>query len=362
MVAILTRRAFISVSAAGLASPATGCSYDQDAYRRAVADMTRPLPPNPELRDLVRYATLAANGHNTQPWRFRAHNRSIDILPDFSRRTPAVDPDDHHLFASLGCAAENLSLAAAARGMSGAVLFDPAGEGRAQVDLGPAASRQSDLLAAIPARQCSRAVYDGAEAPAEVLRRLVSAANNYGVEALFVTDEKRTEDILALVIEGNSRQIDDPAFVAELKDWVRFNPDSAVATLDGLYSASSGNPTMPRWVGATLFDLFFTKKSENDKYSEQIRSSAGIVVFVAETNDREGWFNAGRAYQRFALQATVDGLKNAFINQAVEVPEMRGVLAGLLETGGRRPNLVVRFGNGPLMPKSLRRNASDVIV
>jgi hypothetical protein len=27
------------------------------------------------------------------------------ILPDLSRRCPAVDPDDHHLFVSLGCAA-----------------------------------------------------------------------------------------------------------------------------------------------------------------------------------------------------------------------------------------------------------------
>ncbi|MGH1559991.1 hypothetical protein ACRAWD_24530 [Caulobacter segnis] len=32
--------------------------------------------------------------------------RAIEILPDLSRRTPVVDPDDHHLFVSLGCALE----------------------------------------------------------------------------------------------------------------------------------------------------------------------------------------------------------------------------------------------------------------
>ena len=53
--------------------------------------------------------------------------RGIDVLPDLSRRTPVVDPDDHHLFVSLGCAAENLALAAMARGCRGDPMFDDAG-------------------------------------------------------------------------------------------------------------------------------------------------------------------------------------------------------------------------------------------
>jgi hypothetical protein len=60
------------------------------------------------LRELVRYATLAASSHNTQPWKFAPRERSISIVPDLARRTPVVDPDDHHLYVSLGCAAENM--------------------------------------------------------------------------------------------------------------------------------------------------------------------------------------------------------------------------------------------------------------
>ncbi|MGI9385555.1 MAG: Acg family FMN-binding oxidoreductase, partial [Methyloligellaceae bacterium] len=268
----------------------------------------------------------------------------------------------HHLFASLGCATENLSLAARARGKSGEARFETSGQGRVRVDLGAAQPQETDLFAAIPARQCSRVTYDGKAAPADALARLEAAANRYGVEAVFATDEKTTEGILNLVVKGNSRQIDDPAFVAELKDWIRFNPEAALAARDGLYTAASGNPTLPVWLGSLFFDLFFTKGAENDKYVEQVRSSAGIVVFVAATNDKQGWVNAGRAYQRFALQATVDGLKHAFVNQPVEVPELRGELQALLGIGDRRPNLVVRFGYGPIMPKSLRRRVGDVIV
>ncbi|WP_219339633.1 hypothetical protein [Luteimonas salinisoli] len=88
-------------------------------YAAYAEGLRAPLPADADALDLVRYATLAANSHNTQPWRFRVGAQAIDILPDPSRATPAVDPDDHHLFVSLGCAAENLAIAAAATGRPG---------------------------------------------------------------------------------------------------------------------------------------------------------------------------------------------------------------------------------------------------
>ena len=87
------------------------------------------LSQMPEVKELIRHATLAASNHNTQPWRFRIGEGRVEILPDFSRRTPVVDPDDHHLFASLGCAAENLAIAAEARCRAGELRFDPADDG-----------------------------------------------------------------------------------------------------------------------------------------------------------------------------------------------------------------------------------------
>jgi hypothetical protein len=54
-------------------------------------------------------------------------------LPDLSRRCPAVDPDDHHLYASLGCAAENLLLAAQTVGLRGHFSYDTS-TGGARVD------------------------------------------------------------------------------------------------------------------------------------------------------------------------------------------------------------------------------------
>lgn len=331
-------------------------------YNASVTATRATLSLRPEMRDLIRYATLAPNGHNTQPWRFRIDKSRIEILPDFSRRTPVVDPDDHHIFVSLGCAAENLALAAGARGQPGELGFEPANDGSVVLTFGGGPSVPAALFDAIPKRQSTRADYDGKSISAGDLQTLARAAVIPGVDLLLITERPQMDRVRDLVVAGNTAQIADAAFVRELKKWLRFSPREAMETADGLFSATTGNPTLPAWLGPRLFDWVFNAKSENEKYARQISSSAGIAVFVAQKADPEHWVLAGRACQRFALQATALGLKHAFINQPVEIARLRPELASLVGMPGRRPDLVMRFGYGPTMPYSARRPVASTIV
>ena len=313
------------------------------------------------LQELVRYATLAPSSHNTQCWKFRVQERAITIEPDLARRCPVVDPDDHHLFVSLGCAAENLAQAALAHGLQAQARFEPAGSGAVGIGLEPTSPAPSALFKAIPERQCTRGEYDGMALAADDLRLLERAGSGKGVRVMLLTERAAMEKTLEYVVAGNSAQLNDPAFVAELKAWIRFGDAEAVRLNDGLYSGSSGNPNLPRWIAGPLLGLVLTAKSENDKYAKQMRSSAGVAVFVAEANDKAHWVEVGRCYERFALQAAAIGVRNAFLNQPVEVASIRPQFASWLGIGGQRPNLVVRFGRGPKMPPALRRPVQDVM-
>lgn len=344
---------------AGISLLQMGSMVDYDAAGKVIRAA---LPSNPAVSDLLRFATLAASGHNTQPWRFRVDPRGIDVLPDTTRRTPVVDPDDHHLFASLGCAAENLALAASARGRGGGISFDAREGGFVRVALdGERSSKGSELFDAIPKRQSTRAEFDGRALSALQLRKLAAAAVVPGVDLVLVTERAQIERISDLIIEGNSAQMADKAFLRELKSWLRFTPSEALAAGDGLFSAASGSPTLPTWLGPLLFDQFVDAQSENQKYTRQLRSSAGLAVFVSQHEDKEHWIRAGRACQRFALQATALGLKHAFVNQPVEVAGLRAQLATLVGAPGRRPDIVMRFGYGPTLPFSARRPVEAVM-
>lgn len=337
---------------------AVGSMGDFDAY---AGGLRAPMPADPNIADIIRYATLAANGHNTQPWRFRLGEGTIDILPDLSRATPVVDPDHHHLYVSLGCAAENLLIAATAAGQPGQLETSAEGE-RIRYSFARAEARPHPLLAAIPRRQSTRAEYDGRSVPAPDMEGLRQSAEMPGVRLVLLTDRARINQVRDLIVTGNDEQMADAAFRAELKQWLRFNPRSAMASGDGLFSAASGNPVMPEFLGGLAFDLFFTAGAENDKYARQIDSSAGIAVFLAEREDKAHWIAVGRACQRFALAVTAAGLKYAFVNQPVEVARLRPELAALIGESGMRPDIVMRFGRGPTLPFSPRRPVNAVLV
>ncbi len=368
---MFSRREFLLSSVAatgGLAAIVSACSsgtagesYEQAAsrtWRHAKVDASNGPA---SLRELVRYATLAPSSHNTQCWKFRVEDGAIAVLPDFSRRCTAVDPDDHHLFVSIGCAAENLAQAALAGGLHANAAFDPASGGTLRLSLEPTAAVASALFAAIPERQSTRGEYDGKPISTSDLALLERAGAGNGVRVVLLTERAAMEKVLEYVVQGNTAQMNDRAFVDELRAWIRFSGSDAVRTGDGLFAASSGNPSAPSWLGSLLFGLFFTPQNENDKYAKHVRSSSGVAVFVSDAESPAQWIEVGRCYERFALQSAALGIRNAMLNQPVEVAALRREFAAFLGIDGRRPDLVVRFGRGPKMPPSLRRPVEAVL-
>lgn len=354
------------VAAASLLAAGCGGDAGAESYEVAASRIRRPDPPaslagRDLATELVRCATLAPSSHNTQCWKFALENGAITILPDLARRCPAVDPDDHHLYVSLGCAAENLIQAARAHGLHGEAEFDEP-RSAVRIALAPMAAEVTELFNAIASRQSTRAEYDGMPIASDELKRLQAAARSDGVSLLLLTGRPALENVLDFVVQGNTAQMNDKAFVDELRAWIRFNGADAVRLGDGLFSRSSGNPEVPAWLGGLMFGFFFTPKAENEKYVRHLRSSAGVAVFAAAKENKAHWVEVGRSYERFALQATVLGIRTAHVNMPIEVASLRPKFAEAIGLGRTRPDLVIRFGRGPTLPASLRRPVQAVLV
>ncbi|MGX9965588.1 Acg family FMN-binding oxidoreductase [Roseomonas sp. F4] len=352
--------ALAAIGAAGATALAVSRVEQSRRYDLALAE-TRGAPPSgtPPAEALVHYAAMAANSHNTQPWRFAIARDIVAIGPDLSRRTPAVDPDDHHLHASLGCALENLLQAAPAVGLH--ATAEVTAEGDARIRLEPDAVSPGALFQAIPRRQSTRAAFQGGSLTPAELRALEVTRPEDGVALLLIDDAPRRETLLDLVVAGNAAQMRDAAFMAELLGWLRFSHAEAVATRDGLFTGASGNPVLPDALGRRLFPHVFSLEAETDRYVRQMRSAAGLAIFVADRDTPEGWVKAGQCAQRFCLQATALGLRTAWVNQPVEVPGLRAALAAWLGVAPLRPDLILRFGRGPELPYSLRRPVADLL-
>src|SRR5581483_2756767 len=86
----------------------------------------------PRLRDeaqklgfLLRYAVLAPSSHNTQPWKFAIGRNEIALFVNKDRWLRVADADQRELYTSLGCALENLLIAAENFGYRHQVTYFP---------------------------------------------------------------------------------------------------------------------------------------------------------------------------------------------------------------------------------------------
>src|SRR5258708_36689401 len=65
-----------------------------------------------KLAFLLRYAILAPSVHNTQPWQFSVGVDEIGVCVNTDRWLKVADADQRELHISVGCALENLLIAA----------------------------------------------------------------------------------------------------------------------------------------------------------------------------------------------------------------------------------------------------------
>ncbi|AOP36315.1 hypothetical protein A0128_20040 [Leptospira tipperaryensis] len=363
----LTKAAALSAGVA-LTSLFPGCSgadYGEEVDRIRSKPFSKLAGEDNTMLNLIRYATLAPSGHNSQPWKFSLKGNTIRIFPDFTRRLHVVDPDDRELYISLGCALENLLVASEQAGYIPEIEYFPEKEEKdcIRVILKKGISNKNEtLFRAIPLRQSTRNEYDGKSLSSSEFKKLESTPKSKTIHNLVFTDKKQIEPLIEYIKEGDQIQISDPAYYKELKDWIRFSESEAIAKGDGLATRCTGNPSVPRWFGQFLMDAIVSGKSQGNADEKLIRSSSGMMIFTSEQNDREAWIEVGRAFEQWTLLATSLNIKSAFMNQPAEVPKLRAQLKEHLNLGTAYPQLIARFGYSQRMPNSPRRPLEQVLL
>ena len=318
-----------------------------------------------QIIELVRYATLAPSGHNTQPWKFSLKEDCIRIFPDFTRRLPVVDPDNRELYISLGCALENLVIAAKYAGYDPEVEYFPEGEPDECLLVTLKHSNVTgnhNLFQAIPKRHTNRREYNKGQIPAADLNKIGSVPTENGVTSLVLTEPDAIEQIIDLVRESNRIQMNDDAFMDEISSWIRFNDSEEELHLDGLTSRAMGRFSVPGWLGRMYMKIFVSAKNQSKTDEMNIRSSSALMVIISVKNDKKSWVDVGRSFEHIALTMTTLNIENAHLNQPCEVPQLKIQLQKHLALGSAHPQLLLRIGYAEPLPCSPRRPVRQVMI
>lgn len=314
---------------------------------------------------LIELATQAPSGHNTQPWIFTIQENQITIEPDLSRTLPVVDGNHRELYISLGCAAENLCIAASAAGYQTKVGITTRNDTERviQITLHKATDVQpSPLFPFIGKRQMNRQTYNGNKILDLFLDKLETVQTEADTQFYFFeNDSPQFEALRPYILEGNKRQMNDQAFKEELKSWMRFNKKHSEATHDGLSYAVFGAPDLPAFISKTIMSSVLNSRIQNKGDNKKINSSSHFVLFTTRNNSIENWITSGRTLQRFLLTASKEGIACAFFNQPCEVKELADKIQETFPINKEYPILLLRLGYAKAAPYSSRRNVTDVI-
>lgn len=309
-----------------------------------------------DFRQLAELVSRAPSGHNTQPWLFSHEGEQFIIRPDFSKTLPVVDPDNRELYISLGCAAENLNQLTMNNGQNQlttdkgqwTILFSPSAR--------PIVNCPLSIVHLIVSRQTNRRLYNKQPVSDKSLSAFTAIEREAGVRFfLWKNGSAPFERLKNFVLKGNEIQMNNPAFLAELKHWIRYNKRQAETTRDGLSYAVFGTPDLPTFLSKTIMGIALKSCVQNQSDRKKIESSSHFVLFTTQHNTKEEWIRLGQTLQRFLLTATQEGIATAFLNQPCEVPSLADEIRQTLPICHTYPALLLRIGYAKPMPYSLRR-------
>ena len=285
---------------------------------------------------LAQVAILAANPHNTQPWRFDIQAQQIDIYADLERNLGSFDPYRREMYLGLGCAIENLCLAAEHQGMNTNVRYtagtlnnNPALSGTelvASIALSPISAKTSGidnpLYAAIPHRHTNRFPYSSQPVSSALLEAIQQEADNHGITLNLFFDGEKRQAFNQLMIDSTQWIINDEVMVHDSHRWFRNNKGEVNKHRDGPFMDGVGLPKTIAAVAKLLPPTPAQKAHElwlNSTRDNHLPNTPVVgVIAVANRYDKVATLTAGRFWQRLHLMATHEGVDCHPMNQPVE--------------------------------------------
>jgi nitroreductase len=336
---------------------------------------------------IVKAGILASSAHNTQPWRFRVSSDRIELFADAERHLGPFDTYRREQMLSLGCALENMVLAAQAQGFDPGVNLSPGvltipvkaeAVPAAVLDLKRGERRESALFNAIGDRHTHRGAYDPSRSvPRDLLDEMQAlVAGDSAVRLILFVEGGRKSRLGQLTVSATEEIIADHDMAAASARWFRFDWASLQQQRDGITLDAVGLPPLINAAAKIL--PVPTPEQADRQWLEATRDvhvkTATVLGLIAvrDLYDQPTTLAAGQAWQRLHLWATSRGLAAQPVNQAAErvdreaelgrPPRMAEALSQVTGDAAWKPTFIFRMGYADRAARlSPRRPVSAVV-
>lgn len=341
-------------------------SVSESDFAREATDMAK------KMNFLLKYAILAPSSHNTQPWLFKiVGNDTIELYADRSRALPVVDPDDREMIISCGAALYFLRLAANHFGLTEAVELLPDNENNPDllarttfkesdnVIIQKQAQQNTSLFEAIPKRRSNRSPFENRKLPDDLVLSLKDDARAHRAWLEIVKDDLQKNGLASLISQGDKIQLSDKKFRRELAAWIHPNRSHS---RDGMPGYAHGIPDIVSHVGPFLIRTFDIGKGQAAKDMQLATGSPVLAVLGTDADEPVDWIHTGQALASIILRARAANVWTSFMDQPIEVPELRTKLREEIGRSQGHPQLLLRMGYGKDVKPTPRRDVDEVLL
>jgi hypothetical protein len=320
------------------------------------SEVTTHIPPG-QVDYLIATAARAPSIHNTQPWRFRVDDDTIELYADPTRKV-RVDPLGREMLISCGAALYGLRLAVRSLGYRPIVglLPDPAQMGLlARVQFGhaePVTPIERQLLEAMPHRHTHRDQFADGPLPVGLMPALQHDALAEGA-TLAIIEHPGFEQLTDIVGGVSRRQNLDPLARADVRRWSRTR-DSAAR--DGIPATAlpTGTAHGPGRLAQRDFGAVGLLTPDGPP-------PAATVVLTTRRDGRADWLRAGQALHRLLLHAASRWVFASVYTQPFEAAAIRDLIRARLALAGA-PQVMLQLGVSRTAHATPRRPPSDLIM
>jgi len=318
-----------------------------------------------QIKSLLKHVILAPSGYNTQPWKFKIGNDTLEILPDYTRARLNTDPDYREFFMSLGAAATNLEVSAKNFALSfkkSYRLNDKKRDYAIFYKFNESKNKSTDghpLFKSISTRHTNRSPYQSEKLPKNLIQTLRNLPYPHDVELNLITRPGDITTFSNLVHQSYFLWYKNQMLVKELESWLR----------DDLALAKDGLPTgvLNIYKLAINAKYIMIKKdqsiSDRSKYGQSLAKNAPALALLSTRRDTvQDWFQAGEYFELLALTLASHGYSTDFFNQPLVIKKSRRDAARIVGSQFL-PQLLFRVGVPTVKaPKTRRRPLKEFLI
>lgn len=326
-----------------------------------------------KIRFLLKYAILAPSSHNTQPWIFKlVRDNIVELYADRTRALPVVDPEDRELIISCGAALNHLEIALKHFGYNYKTeIFLKTGdydkdllarvtlEGGGRSQYHAAIHKEEDpLFDAITKRRTNRSKFEDRRPPGYILNELKTGTSQQNSIWLEIADGEQKKRLADLIAEGDRIQMSDKRFRRELSSWTHSNRSHSG---DGIPGYAFGYSDFMSHLGPFVIRTFDIGKGQAANDRELASDSPVLAVLGSNSDEPTDWLTTGLAIGRLLLRAQSHNIWSSFLNQPIEVQELRSEVRAAVDKEEGFPQVLLRMGYGKEVRPTPRRSVAEVL-